>query len=237
MDIPENSTRPSGKTQKRAQKKFASFIKPKIQHSISILDLASGAAAPTAYFARKFPNANFTASDYSKECIDIAKYYIGKSGIENLSTRILDWLNLESSNEYDAVISLQTLSWLPEPKKPLEQIFKKLNPKWVAISSLFYEGDISCTIKVDQHRISNPLYYNIYSIKEIQRICEKNGYIISNIEEFEIDIDIPQPRDIDFMGTHTLKICSSDSEPEKFQRLQKSGPLLMPWYMLMIEKE
>jgi len=73
------------------------------------------------------------------------------------------------------VISLQTLSWLPEFEQPLRQIFEKIAPDWIAMSSLFYEGDISCKIEVEEHAAGNHFFYNVYSIPAVSRFAREFG--------------------------------------------------------------
>ena len=72
------------------------------------------------------------------------------------------------------------------------------------------------------HSLGKSRNYNIYSIKEIDRIVSKYGYNISKYEKFNIDVDIPKPSCTDSMGTYTKTF-----EGEK-HRVQLSGPLLMP---------
>jgi trans-aconitate methyltransferase len=79
--------------------------------------------------------------DFSAELIGTATD-LGSS-VANLKFFQGDWFSM-SSEAFDRVISLQTLSWLPEFETPLEQIFTKIKPKWIAATSLLYEGDISC---------------------------------------------------------------------------------------------
>ena len=59
--------------------------------------------------------------------------------VNNLNFKVGDMYQLEKE-DFDGVISLQTLSWLPDYEKPLEEISQKINPRWIAITSLFYPG-------------------------------------------------------------------------------------------------
>lgn len=155
--------------------------------------------------------------------------------LTNLSFEVGDWFDLEqklSVERFDGVVSLQTLSWLPEMRIPMTQIFKVINPNWIGISSLFYEGDISCKIEVFEHTIGKKVHYNVYSLKNLNRLAHEYGYEIVKFEPFEIGIDIPKPENIDHMGTYTRKITGQSGD----LRLQISGPLLMNWYFVLLQK-
>ena len=132
----------------------------------------------------------------------------------------------------DGVISLQTLSWLPEMRNPMTQIFEVIKPDWIGLTSLFYEGEISCRIEVFEHSRSRKSFYNVYSLKELSRLAVEYGYEIVKSNRFDIETDIPKPTNIDIMGTFTEKIEGSSG----YKRLQISGPLLMNWYFVLIKK-
>ena len=88
------------------------------------------------------------------------------------------------------------------------QIFNKLSPRWIALTSLFYEGDISCKIQVLEHRRNRETFYNVNSLPLLSRICEENGYLLTRFVPFEIKSDIDKPTDRDYMGTYTRKVCA-----------------------------
>ena len=113
----------------------------------------------------------------------------------------------------------------------MEQIFTKIEPNWIGMSGLFYEGDISCITEVFEHIKNRKVYYNTYSIKELQRIAEDYGYEVTKAVPFQIDIDITKSSNLDIMGTHTRT-----THGEKGERLQISGPLLLNWYFVLLEK-
>ena len=102
------------------------------------------------------------------------------------------------------------------------------------MTSLFYEGDITCHIEVDEHLKNKKYFYNVYSLPAISRLCLKYGYNLKTFIPFDIDIDIEKPDNLNIMGTYTETIFDKDASVKK--RLQISGPLLMNWYMLLIEK-
>jgi hypothetical protein len=117
--------------------------------------------------------------------------------------------------------------------EPMTSIFTSIKPRWIALSSLFYEGDITATIVINEHQRSRKTFYNVYSIPELNRLAKQHGYFISNYEKFDIDVDLPKPTDIDFMSTYTERLM----DVESIRRIQISGPLLMNWYFIMLQAQ
>jgi ubiquinone/menaquinone biosynthesis C-methylase UbiE len=194
-------------TPKRSTIAFESFVNNHLAKSNNVIDMGAGAGASTASLANKYKNAHFTAFDYSSELTQIGSNIAREKGVENLSFKQGDWFNLEETNEYDSCISLQTLSWLPDYQQALEAIFRKIKPRWLAMTSLFYEGDITCRIEVEEHTKNRKCFYNVYSIPAISRLCNAEGYSLVKASPFEIDIDIEKPNNLDIMGTYTRTLA------------------------------
>ena len=144
-------------------------------------------------------------------------------------------LNNSLIGKYDGVISLQVLSWLSEWQCPMEQICK-LRPRFIALSSLFYEGDIEWIINVknyerpDESKNSDhtDAFYNIYSLPKIKRYLSEEGYDFFRFKSFEIDIDIPKPDSLDW-GTYTVRT-------DEGKRMQMSAAMFLPWYFIYAER-
>lgn len=208
------------------------LISPK--KSINVLDLGSGEGASLSYLARKFPISNFTGVEINKNLVDKGNKIFEKLKINNCKLEVGDLyrINRKFINKVDGIISLQTLSWLPEYKKPIKEMIK-LNPKWIAVSSLFYDGLVECEIKVRDFKRSSgkkpeDVFYNVYSLKLIENLFKKYGYKKFKFTPFTIDVDIEKNKD-GRMGTYTVKT-------NKGKRLQISGPLLMSWYFAAASK-
>lgn len=204
-----------------------------MRESSCVIDLGAREGAATGYIALSEPKVSFVAADYVSDYCEIGRKLAVSNRIDNIAFRQVDWFSMSETSEFDGVISLQTMSWLPELRTPLEQVFTKLKPNWFAITSLFYDGDISCTVEINKHTDRRKSFYNIYSLKEASRIANEYGYHVSQYEKFEIPLDLPKPANPDLMGTYTKNVCDDTGACE---RLQISGPLLMPWYMVLIEK-
>jgi len=90
--------------------------------------------------------------------------------------------------------------------------------------------DISFTTLVNEHSKERKVYYNTYSLKELSRISAVYGYQIAKAKRFDIDIDIPEPKNKDQMATYTKRLANGS------KKIQISGSLLLNWYFVMIEK-
>ena len=216
----------------RSTEAFAKFVSGRLS-SGTVADVGCGAGGATYALAKKFPSTQFVGLDISAELIARAKLESAKRNIKNLSFEVADCYNLKP-RKLDGVVSLQTLSWLPDWREPLQQIEQSLQPEWIAISSLFYQGDISCRIEVTEHQRQRVCFYNVYSVPSIARWAESHYYRLTQFEEFEIDLDLQSPSKADTMGTRTLKVL--DPEIGSSKRLQISGPLLMNWGFLMLAR-
>ena len=210
---------------------FYKFFKDNLESSKKVVDLGCGAGGCTYYIASKQSKCKFIGVDNSKKYIDIGSTILKSKKLNNLHFTIDNWFDLNQYQNVDGVISLQTLSWLSEFENPLKEIFNKIKPQWIGLSSLFYEGEI--TIKSTVYQKNNALhpksYYNTYSIPLLNQYCRKYGYEIQSYKPFEIDIDIKKPEDKNFMGTYTVNTVEN-------KKLQISGPFLMNWYFIKIVK-
>lgn len=211
---------------------FYEFVKKHLEKSNKIIDLGCGIGSSTYYISNFHKKCEFIGIDYSKRYIDIGNSIIKSKKLNNLKLAQDDCFNLKKYQKVDGVISIQTLSFLTEFETPLKEVFIKINPDWIGISSLFYEGDITIKSKIIQKEKNptNPsLTYNTYSIPAVEKYCGKYGYKIDQYIPFEIDIDIDKPMDLNKMSTYTVNTIDN-------KKLQISGPLLMNWYFILIKK-
>ena len=199
-----------------------------------ILDLGSGQGANIHYMNSRYPNCTYKGIDINEVLVEKGNQFFADQGVENCHLEVGDIYNLNNKymGEFDGIISLQTLSWLPEYKKPLKAICD-LSPRWLALSSLFFEGMVASTTDVHLYDESGAIYkesfYNVYSLPIVKAFLSENNYEEFQYVPFEIDIDLPEPEDKS-MSTYTVKL-------ESGERLQISGPLLMPWYFISAVKK
>jgi hypothetical protein len=197
-----------------------------------IIDIATGKGANLSYFTKVFPNSEFLGLDFNKSFVESGNNYFKNNNNCQLEYGDIYKLDKKHIGIYDGLTCLQTLSWLPNFKEPLLN-FMNLNPQWILLSSLFYEGNINCKIEIEQYEksldaIPRLTYYNIYSLPMVKEFCAENGYKNFHYIPFEIDIDLPKNKN-DVMGTYTEELKNG-------KRIQISGPLLMNWYFILISK-
>lgn len=200
-----------------------------------VLDMACGGGANLYHMSRMFPNVQFEGIDYDSDLVKMAQKTCSHSN-NVIDIMQGDWFHLDSSliNKYNGIISYQTLSWIENYDKAIEAL-TKLNPSWIAISSLFFEGDIDYFINLvgykDGYDDGNHLArYNVYSLPRIKHIFSKLGYTKFEYVPFNIDIDIDSSGvDKKWIGTYTKKF-------EDGERLQISGGIMMPWYFILARK-
>jgi ubiquinone/menaquinone biosynthesis C-methylase UbiE len=198
--------------------------------SHNVIDLGCGTGAATYYLAKKFPSSVFVGLDLSPELIRVANEIDLVKSQSNLSFQVGDMFDLAVIPNIDCVISQQTLSWLPEYEEPFRQIFTKIGPKFLMISSLLYEGDITAKTIISENVKKRKVFYNTYSIPEIERFSKGYGYEVLKFQPFEIPIELQKPTNLDIMGTYTVNVLKHEST----ERLQISGPLLMSQMFLCL---
>jgi len=199
------------------------------ESELRILDLCSGAGANIYYMSKRYPKSSFLGVDINADNVDQGNAFFKSKGVQDCRLEIGDIYNLDPKyvSEFEGAVSFQTLSWLPDFKAPI-QAMTKLAPQWIALTSLFYDGPVSCIIDVTEYEVdlepSRSAFYNVYSLPLVRKHMEANGYGDFRFTPFEIDVDLPKPRQ-GLMSTYTEKL-------EDGRRLQRSGPLLMPWYFI-----
>lgn len=199
---------------------FAEFIKPWMEKSTRIIDCGSGAGQATAYLAETYQECSFLGLEISPRLLSMAV----KIETPNLGFLQMDICNMqEPTNKIDGVVSLATLSWMADYKAPMDEIVRKINPDWIAVSSLFYPGEISCRIQVQEKKRPRASFYNVYSVPEVTEFMAERGYR-TIYKPFEIDIELEKPSNPDIMKSWT-------DHGRIF-----SGPLYLPWGFLGFEK-
>ena len=134
---------------------------------------AGGAEA--VYFLNCNPKIAITGIDYVGDAFTFFEDNMPDDIKSRITLKTGDWYNLDSGliGKFDGVISLETLSWLEDWKRPIDAIIE-LNPEWMAFSSLFYEGRVNYSIRIEDYEITNSkdgfdvANYNIYSIPLIK---------------------------------------------------------------------
>lgn len=200
-----------------------------------ILDIGAGGGANIFHLARRFPKSKFTGLELNPELVNLGKEQFKKFNQQNCRLLQGDIYEIDEDfiGKFDGILNTQLLLHLPEFRTPITNLIK-LKPKWIAMASLFFDGEINCTIHIQDY--TNPLAgnpygeknYNIYCLRLVKELFEEEGYTQFKFAPFEIDIDLPKPK-TKGMGTYTETLKNG-------HRLQISGPLLMPWHFVLAKK-
>lgn len=222
----------------RSTEKFFDFLDENnlITENTSLIDACCGCGVNSIYVKKRFKSHNIIGFDSQKKFIDIGLEYLKKNYKDqnNLNLQHLDLFNLTEEILYskrDGVFCMQTLMLFGDWRSFLLNL-SKINCDWIALSSLFYEGKIEVKqefSELDDNGISQfNSTYTILSIPVVENYLKEIGFKKIKWREFEIDIDL-QRGDINHIGTYTIPTIDG-------KRMQKSGPMSMPWWFLIAEK-
>jgi hypothetical protein len=199
-------------------------------------DIGAGMGGIIEYFAQVFPQSSFVGIELNEECVNRGNDIFTKNGRNNCLLFQGDIFDLDKKhfNAYAGITCLASLLCFPNATDPITAI-AKLNPEWIAISSLFNESLVEATVVTKDYSRpysnfqSTDKFYNIYSIQKTADLLSKLGYSEFSFQRFEIDIDLSKPEH-GGMGTYTERLADG-------RRLQISGPVLMSWYFILARKE
>jgi ubiquinone/menaquinone biosynthesis C-methylase UbiE len=222
----------SFETKTEQQKFLEEILQLKKFAPSKIADIACGGGS-LSYNLSKLYNSEFSLVDLNEDGLTIAKTNLGKSNQFQFITDSIYELKNINANEFDLTFCWQTLSWLDEPEKALEQLVKITKKGgYVYLSSLFnIEHDVDIYAKVIDHTrqssLESPFSYNTYSQTTLTKWLNK-----LDIQKFRL---IPFSPSIDLfyegkgIGTYTVNT-------EEGKRLQISAGMLMNWAILEIQK-
>ncbi|EWY42820.1 hypothetical protein N825_00975 [Skermanella stibiiresistens SB22] len=201
----------------------------------NVLDIGCGMGANSYYLANRFSSPT-VGIDINPDLISLGNSMMDEQDESRCSLEIGDIYKLPNSfvNRFDGLISFQVVSWLPSFEEPVAAM-ARLCPSWIAMSSLFFEGEVAATVQIQDYtspvegKDHSASYYNVYSLTRSRRFLAELGYGDFRFQRFEIDIDLDKPKD-GGMGTYTERLVNG-------QRLQVSGPVLMSWYFVAARRD
>ncbi len=220
---------------KRSTTAFCEFLESKgiLSETGSVLDIGAGMGAVTHYMSSRWKDIKFVGLEKDRNLVNRGSRILKgcDSKVELIEGDLYE-LDGSYNRRFDGIVCVQTLSWLDGYEDFFEKMFV-LEPSWMGITSLFYDGLVDCRILLTeyfgQHKdIEREHQYNIYSLELVKNLLVKNGYTDIDWQVFNIDIDLPRPAN-KLMGTYTEKLVDG-------RRLQVSGPILMPWYFIYAKK-
>jgi len=198
-----------------------------------IADIACGGGTLSYHLSKIFTNSSFTLIDYLSDALEIAKD-INKD-FSNCTYIQDDIYSLSSQPDdyHDIVFCWQTLSWLEEPEKALQQLLRITKPGGtIFLSSLFnLDHHVDTYSKVfdltRESGVSNiPYNYNTYSEKTIRAWIGKS---VNGINFYKFETDVSFNYSGKGIGTYTVDMADG-------KKLQISAGILLNWAILQINK-
>lgn len=196
-----------------------------------VIDVGCGIGAALHYFRSRQPQVRFFGTDYNADKIVIAEELVRQRQTEGLSYEVADWFNMPETyrGRFDGVVSIHAVCCLKHIEDALNPFFA-LQPRWIAINSLFYEGPLDVLIHIRNH--NNPALaddnpdgdFNTFSLEKTAELCDSNGYDL-HFEPYFPPQSLPQRSDRG-RGTYTMRT-------ELHERTQFSGPVHLPWYFVL----
>lgn len=193
------------------------------------LDAGCGAGANMAHLSEAFPGTRWLGIDIVDERIEAGRRLLAHD--DRFTIECGDIFRLTETygaKRFDATFSIMVLSWIEDYERALAQMLE-VTRGWVIVLSLFAESELDAFIRVaGRHEGPHDGYeatYNVYSLARFEAFARAHGASEMVAEPFDIDIDLPRPEDTSGMGTWTERL-------ESGRRLQFSGPLWMPWWLV-----
>lgn len=120
-----------------------------------ILDAGCGIGGTITYFAKKYPNVNFTGINIIPEHIDIAKRLAKEKEVNDNTNFLLgDFRNTSfSSNQFDAVFSIESFSYAPQKHAIMHEMYRILKPRGLLVIVDGFRTDVQLS----------KFYINIYT--------------------------------------------------------------------------
>jgi trans-aconitate 2-methyltransferase len=106
-----------------------------------ILDIGCGNGKTTAEIASHVPRGEVIGVDSSRNMIDFASLHYGPDIQPNLRFQVADARSLAFNQEFDLVVSVNALHWIPEQDKALRSIHTALKPGGCAQLRLVPAGE------------------------------------------------------------------------------------------------
>ena len=192
------------------------------EEEITLLDAGCGDGAVISSLLRRFAFAQVSGFDCSTEMINYAKEYLPEC--VRLGLGDLKSIDAFSSEMYDVVISIHTLSLLDDIDDVIGQLMKHAK-RYVYINSLFSSHDIDVKTTVYESG-RPPMNWNIYSLARVNYLVKRLGGTSTEIRKLNMPYELPYRGK--GTGSYTQKLADG-------QLLTFTGPIALPWYLLRID--
>ena len=148
----------------------------------SIIDIGTGIGSNLHFFSSKNKDISFLGTDYESSRLKIGEKMNTNPKIKFKKLDILKSVE-PLQNKFDGLICIHTLCCFKELDVVIKN-FCKIKPKWIAINSLFFDGNLDVLIHIRDHqnkklKDNNPNGdFNTFSLLKAEEIFKKNGYKI-----------------------------------------------------------
>ncbi len=103
-------------------------IKHYITPNAKIMDAGCDTGKDAIYLSAKYPDTQITALDISPKAIDEANNRLAKTKRKNVSFSVADLLNIDYSEKFDIIYSIDVLEHIGDIDKCLKNFYKALKP-------------------------------------------------------------------------------------------------------------
>ncbi len=159
--------------------------------SDQILDVGCGNGKITAEVAARVPRAQVVGVDPSHAMIDFASRHFGPEVQPNLRFQVADARELPFDQQFDLVISLNALHWIPEQDQALRSIHRALKPGGRAQFRLVPAGERRSLENVIEETRSSPGWTTYFlgfhdpylhlTPDQYRAAAERNGFRVLSI--------------------------------------------------------
>lgn len=200
-----------------------------------MLDIGTGIGANLFYFREKNAQVRFLGIDYNAEKIEQGRRVISARAAEGIALEAGDiWkLPAEWKGRFDGITVIHTLCVFRRIE-PFIEALMALQPRWIAINSLFYPGPLDVLVHIRDHERpfiadDNPDGdFNIFSLTRTAETFAANGYGRFRAEPFYPPAALPKPAN-GSRGTYTM-------QTELSPHTQFSGPVHLPWHFVLAQR-
>jgi SAM-dependent methyltransferase len=157
----------------------AELLEPKVEPGMTVLDV--GCAAGHLHRTLAPLGLDYHGIDVSRRAIEIGRIYGPDAGLPADRLRVLPVEQLPREEEYDVVVSLSTLLYLPMFHEPLEAMARAAR-RWLVVRGSF--GDETQVQFLPDVLLEPGLetlraYFNVYSRREVEAFLDGEGFAVA----------------------------------------------------------
>ncbi len=146
-----------------------------------ILDAGCGIGGTITYLAKKYPNVNFTGITIIPEHVEIAKALAKEKQVDyNTNFLLGDFNNTSfSSNQFDAVFSIESISYAPLKDTIIQEMYRILKPRGLLVIVDGFRNNVQLSrffINIYKWLCKSWGQPNFVPLEEFKDTLKKNGF-------------------------------------------------------------